>query len=59
MTDNNVSTLSTIFFIGIGGIGMSAIARYFLYHGHRVVATTVWTPFYPTGGAWCLYHLRQ
>lgn len=36
MTDNNVSTLSTIFFIGIGGIGMSAIARYFLYHGHRV-----------------------
>lgn len=25
-----------IFFIGIGGIGMSAIARYFLYHGHPV-----------------------
>lgn len=25
-----------IFFIGIGGIGMSAIASYFLYHGHPV-----------------------
>ncbi|MFR9566188.1 MAG: Mur ligase domain-containing protein, partial [Rikenellaceae bacterium] len=26
----------SIFFIGIGGIGMSAIARYFLHQGKRV-----------------------
>ena len=26
----------TIYFLGIGGIGMSAIARYFLQIGHRV-----------------------
>ncbi|MDO5036073.1 MAG: UDP-N-acetylmuramate--L-alanine ligase [Porphyromonas sp.] len=25
-----------LFFIGIGGIGMSALARYFLYNGHEV-----------------------
>ncbi|HEX4887097.1 MAG TPA: UDP-N-acetylmuramate--L-alanine ligase [Luteibaculaceae bacterium] len=28
---------STVFFLGIGGIGMSAIARYFLHHKKRVL----------------------
>lgn len=28
--------MKTIFFIGIGGIGMSALARYFLHYGHKV-----------------------
>lgn len=29
-------TEQTIFLIGIGGIGMSALARYFLYYGYKV-----------------------
>lgn len=33
MTDRDKQPL---FFIGIGGIGMSAIARYFLYYGYKV-----------------------
>lgn len=33
---NTVTKSSSIFFVGIGGIGMSAIARYFLYYGYRV-----------------------
>lgn len=33
---NIKETYTPIFFIGIGGIGMSAIARYFLLHGFKV-----------------------
>lgn len=33
----NLNTIHNIFFIGIGGIGMSAIARYFAANGKRVV----------------------
>lgn len=32
----NLKEIKSIFFIGIGGIGMSALARYFLQHGVRV-----------------------
>ncbi len=28
--------IKTIYFIGIGGIGMSALARYFHFHGKTV-----------------------
>lgn len=30
-----------VYFLGIGGIGMSALARYFLHEGKRWPATTV------------------
>ena len=33
----NLNQIHNIFFIGIGGIGMSALARYFQYIGKRVV----------------------
>lgn len=36
MSNNIQNQLTPVFFVGIGGIGMSAIARYFLYYGHRV-----------------------
>ncbi len=38
MIDNNknIDTIKTIYFIGIGGIGMSAIARYFYAKGKKV-----------------------
>ena len=32
----NINTIHKIYFIGIGGIGMSALARYFLFHGKEV-----------------------
>ncbi|WP_411893485.1 UDP-N-acetylmuramate--L-alanine ligase [Winogradskyella sp. A2] len=32
----NLSTIHNVYFIGIGGIGMSAIARYFLANGKQV-----------------------
>lgn len=32
----NLESLKNIYFIGIGGIGMSALARYFLFHGKKV-----------------------
>ncbi len=32
----NLENLKNIYFIGIGGIGMSALARYFLFHGKNV-----------------------
>ncbi len=32
----NIATLKNVYFIGIGGIGMSAIARYFKSHGVQV-----------------------
>jgi len=32
----NISTIRSVYFIGIGGIGMSAIARYFLLKGVQV-----------------------
>ena len=32
----NFNDLHKIYFIGIGGIGMSALARYFLLHGMEV-----------------------
>ncbi|MEO8583699.1 MAG: UDP-N-acetylmuramate--L-alanine ligase [Flavitalea sp.] len=32
----NLGTIQRIYFIGIGGIGMSALARYFLFHGKEV-----------------------
>ena len=32
----NIATLKKVYFIGIGGIGMSAIARYFKSHGVQV-----------------------
>ncbi|MHA4846659.1 UDP-N-acetylmuramate--L-alanine ligase [Flavitalea antarctica] len=31
-----IKDISRIYFIGIGGIGMSALARYFLFHGKQV-----------------------
>src|SRR5271154_6576970 len=34
MTD--LKNIKNIYFIGIGGIGMSALARYFLLHGKKV-----------------------
>ncbi len=33
----NIKEINNIFFVGIGGIGMSAIARYFNYFGKNVV----------------------
>ena len=30
------STIKNVYFLGIGGIGMSALARYFLHEGYRV-----------------------
>lgn len=32
----NLRNIQSIYFIGIGGIGMSALARYFLFHGKQV-----------------------
>jgi UDP-N-acetylmuramate--alanine ligase len=32
----NLSTINSVYFIGIGGIGMSALARYFLANGKQV-----------------------
>lgn len=32
----NLNELHSVFFLGIGGIGMSALARYFLQHGKKV-----------------------
>lgn len=48
-------TQETFFFIGIGGIGMSALARYFLLSGHRVggydrVRTPITTALEELGG---------
>jgi len=34
MTD--IKSIKKVYFIGIGGIGMSALARYFLFHGKEV-----------------------
>jgi UDP-N-acetylmuramate--alanine ligase len=34
--NKNINTIKTIYFIGIGGIGMSAIARYFYAKGKKV-----------------------
>jgi len=31
-----ISDYSAVYFIGIGGIGMSALARYFMFHGKKV-----------------------
>lgn len=36
MPDRNPTERRAIFFIGIGGIGMSALAEYFLYYGYTV-----------------------
>jgi len=33
---NEVNTFSKVYFLGIGGIGMSALARYFLQEGKKV-----------------------
>ena len=32
----NINTLNAVYFIGIGGIGMSALARFFLSKGKKV-----------------------
>jgi UDP-N-acetylmuramate--alanine ligase len=32
----NLSTINNVYFIGIGGIGMSALARYFVANGKQV-----------------------
>ncbi|MDX2047750.1 MAG: UDP-N-acetylmuramate--L-alanine ligase [Chitinophagaceae bacterium] len=32
----NIKTIKKIYFIGIGGIGMSALARYFKFHGKEI-----------------------
>jgi len=32
----NISTIHTVYFLGVGGIGMSALARYFLIKGCKV-----------------------
>ncbi|MEM0931210.1 MAG: Mur ligase domain-containing protein, partial [Bacteroidota bacterium] len=32
----NLKTIHNVFFVGIGGIGMSALARYFQYVGKNV-----------------------
>ena len=31
-----VKNIQSVYFIGIGGIGMSALARYFSFHGKKV-----------------------
>lgn len=33
----NIETMQSVYFLGAGGIGMSALIRYFLSHGKRVV----------------------
>ncbi len=33
----NLNQIHNVYFIGIGGIGMSALARYFQYIGKKVV----------------------
>lgn len=35
--NNNLTNIQTIYFLGIGGIGMSALARYFVAQGIRVL----------------------
>ncbi len=35
--NNNLTNIQTIYFLGIGGIGMSALARYFMAQGIRVL----------------------
>src|SRR5262245_24839786 len=32
----DIRDIQTVYFIGIGGIGMSALARYFSFHGKKV-----------------------
>ena len=32
----NINTIHTVYFLGVGGIGMSALARYFLIKGCKV-----------------------
>ena len=44
----NLKTIHNIFFVGIGGIGMSAIARYFAANGKKVVADYDKTPTHIT-----------
>ncbi len=34
---NNLETYQTFYFVGIGGIGMSALARYFNASGKKVL----------------------
>ena len=34
--ENKMNLFDKVFFLGIGGIGMSALARYFLAHGKQV-----------------------
>jgi hypothetical protein len=43
MTERGLTTLEnvkTVYFVGIGGIGMSAIARYFIQEAYKLVVTT-------------------
>lgn len=36
----NINTIKAVYFIGAGGIGMSALVRYFLSKGKKWVDTT-------------------
>ena len=36
MKDMNIETIKSVYFIGAGGIGMSALIRYFLSKGKKV-----------------------
>ena len=35
MKDMNIETIKSVYFIGAGGIGMSALIRYFLSKGRK------------------------
>ena len=32
----NIETIKSVYFVGAGGIGMTALVRYFLFKGFRV-----------------------
>ena len=47
----SLNQIDRIYFIGIGGIGMSALARYFSFHGKKVSGyDRTETPSYQTIG---------
>ena len=46
----NLSDIQSVYFIGAGGIGMSALVRYFLSKGHKYI-TRKTPPSSPTRAA--------
>ena len=41
MKDMNIETIKSVYFIGAGGIGMSALIRYFLSKGKKVAGLSL------------------